>query len=204
MPIPHPNMFIQHVPIYVFDLDDVLMPTEALFNEPRVKGILSTFCANTTLLQISSAYQQFISHNQTLVNHLSAHPVPHYLLTNGSHSHAIASTNALGILPYFSSIVHSQSGAGMKPEEGPYLLTENMIRNQYIQHDPSFHYRKLPPIVFFDDRVENHVYPKQRGWTTVWIVPNAHNQTKPAHVDYMFSNVYQALHFFKTLFNQTR
>lgn len=190
------------LPIYIFDLDDVLMPTEALFSQPRVKEILRS---NHTRRSIHTfqAYRQFIREDAGLVRRLNKLRGERYLLTNGSQNHALASLHALGIASCFVDMVHANSGVGLKPNQGPYALMEHVIRHRYAPHVPLHQPAQLPPLIFFDDLVENHEHPKQRGWTTVWIYPYATNNTlKPYYVDYVFPNVYVALEYFLMVQNQ--
>ena len=175
------------------------MPTEALFAQPRVKRILQSLDRSQSA-NIHAAYQQFLVPNQMLIHKIKSLKGERLLLTNGSHSHAIASTHALGVLPYFSGVVSSNSGVGLKPDSGPYILIEKMIRYKHAPRVPSHLPANLPPIVFFDDRLENHFRPKHRGWTTVWIQPNRSLNTNiPSYVDYVFPNVHAALGFFLIL-----
>lgn len=190
-------------PVYVFDLDDVLMPTDALFAHPRVRTILQSLRGDDS--QTHLAYQQFIGRDPLLTYRLNALRGDRYLLTNGSRMHALASTHALGVYPYLHDVVHAQSGYGLKPQAGPYHRIEALVRARHAGHVPLDQPVALPPIVFFDDRLENLVYPKQRGWTTVWIPPAAEHAAMmgsdgsrrvPPYVDYSFPNVYAALEYF--------
>jgi len=190
------------LPIYIFDLDDVLMPTEALFSQPRVKEILRSI-HNRHSIHTFQAYRQFIHENEGLVRRLNELRGERYVLTNGSQNHASASLHALGIASCFVDMVHANSGVGLKPNAGPYTLMEHVIRNRYAPNVPLHQPAQLPPLIFFDDRVENHEHPKQRGWTTVWINPYVTNNTlKPYYVDYVFPNVYTALEYFIMIQNQ--
>lgn len=216
MPVPHPNVSqtsstvphksrpIVNSPVYVFDLDDVLMPTSALFSNPHVKKILQSLNRNRNRAQsqhVHAAYQQFIHVNPMLVHRIRSLKGNRYLLTNGSRSHAVASTHALGIFPYLTNIVDANSGVGLKPDSLPYIRIEQLIRQTYASHIPTNQPALLPPIVFFDDRLENHIYPKRRGWTTVWIHPeNTH--LKPDYVDYTFPHIHAALVYFLMIQDQ--
>lgn len=203
MPPPPPQRSTQHIPpVYVFDLDDVLMPTNALFALPRVRAMLQALNRGD-VSQTHAVYRQFVSHDPLLVHRLGALNGERYLLTNGSQSHAEAATQALGVYPYLRNIVHAQSGCGLKPDPGPYTRIEALLRHHYAG-DVSLHEPiTLPPIVFFDDRLENLVYPKRRGWTTVWI-PSAHEYHQlhqggfraPPYADFVFPTVYVALEYF--------
>ena len=192
------------LPVYVIDLDDVLMPTEALFTHPWVRHLLQSLRRGDDT-QTRATYQQFITQDPLLAYRLSALRGDRYLLTNGSQAHALAATHALGVYPYLHELVHAQSGYGLKPQPGPYHRIESLVRARHAMHTSLDQPVALPPIVFFDDRLENLVYPKQRGWTTVWI-PSEKEQAVligrdgsrrvPAYVDYSFPNVYVALEYF--------
>lgn len=207
MPLPHPfylmnSKVIIPSPIYIFDLDDVLMPTGAMFSQPHVQGLLRSIPKQDTI-NTYSTYQQIIHKDLKLNKLLAELKSDRYLLTNGSQLHALASLHALGISDYFINMVHSNSGVGLKPNQGPYALMEHVIRNRYAPHVPLHQPAQLPPFVFFDDRVENHEHPKQRGWTTVWIYPYATNNIlKPHYVDYVFPDIYVALEYFLMIQNQ--
>ena len=212
MPPPPPTTAsASTLPVYVFDLDDVLMPTDALFAQPRVRAILHSL-NKEDYPQFHAAYQQFVARDPLLIYRLSALRGDRYLLTNGSQAHALASTHALGVYPYLRDVVHAQSGYGLKPQAGPYHRIETIVRARHAVHVPLDQPAALPPIVFFDDRLENLVYPKQRGWTTVWIPPSAAQAEMgdngflqpPAYVDYTFPNVYVALEYFLMVQEQYR
>ena len=205
MPPPPPTSLPPRVqPVYVFDLDDVLMPTEALFSHPQVQTILNSLNRDDDS-QTHLVYQQFIARDLLLTSRLNALRGDRYLLTNGSRMHALAATHALGVYPYLHDVVHAQSGYGLKPQVGPYHRIESIVRSRHARHVPIDQPVALPPIVFFDDRLENLVYPKQRGWTTIWITPAAEHAAMmgsdgsrrvPPYVDYTFPNVYTAIEYF--------
>ena len=72
----------------------------------------------------------------------------------------------------------------MKPYPLVYNYFEKLKKNKYQN-------------VFFEDRVENLVYPKKIGWITVLIDPYIyHNKVKIAYVDFVFPDIYKALEFF--------
>lgn len=178
------------------------MPTEALFASPRVRRILHVL-GGTNYVNTHIAYQHFLTRDPALTLRLQALQSDRYLLTNGSHGHAVAATHALGVYPYLRGIVHANSGVGLKPQAGPYDRIEQLVRAHRAAHVPPGFPAMLPPIVFFDDRVENLEYPKSRGWTTVWICPLV-NDAQPTFVDYVFPNVYVALDYFVMLRTQYR
>lgn len=183
-------------PVYVFDLDDVLLPTSTLFSQPRVQAILQSL-NRAQAPHVHAAYQQFVEPDPMLVHRFTSLVGDRLLLTNGSRSHAVASTHALGLLPYLHGIVDANSGVGLKPDNGPYARIELLLRNKYAPHAPLTESVQLPPIVFFDDRLENLIKPKRRGWTTVWIT-SVHPKMVPSYVDGAFPNVHAALEHFLT------
>lgn len=190
----HPSRLPPPSPVYVFDLDDVLLPTSTLFSQPRVQAILQSL-NRAQAPHVHAAYQQFVVPDPMLVHRFTSLMGDRLILTNGSRSHAVASTHALGLLPYLHGIVDANSGVGLKPDTGPYARIELLLRNKYASHLPITESVQLPPIVFFDDRLENHINPKQRGWTTVWITSVLPTMV-PSYVDFAFTNVHAALEHF--------
>lgn len=198
---PQPQPQPQQAPhfIYVFDLDDVLMPTTALFNQPGVREWLSTFYRTNQLSQIAAGYQRVLHPNPTLIHYLHQLPGQKHILTNASRAHAYASLQALGLHTYVQSVVDADQGIALKPDPAPYHHLQNMLLRQYEGLPPE---TTRPRIVFFDDRIENHYAPKRLGWTTVWIYgavdarERARHQVIPTHVDVAFATIEEALRYF--------
>lgn len=201
----HQNTFIRRTPtresrshVYVFDLDDVLLPTSTLFSQPAVRDWIESHALTQDMNQTLAGYQQVVHPNPRLIQQLGQLRGHKYILTNASRTHAHAATHALGIARFIVGQIDATHGLELKPHYEPY---ENMTRfvHSVQKHRPEQVYR----IVFFDDRVENHVVPKQLGWTTVWIygaLPNQergrHMHCTPHHIDMSFETVEQALGYF--------
>ena len=178
-------------PCFVFDLDDVLLPTTALFQNPHVQHILRTM-DTTSLTAVMRAYQSFIHPDMHLIQCLHHLPSPKFIITNASRGHAQASLNALCITQYFQAQLDANCNMPLKPHRQMYVTMHNHIvqsmPNQSIQ------------IIFFDDKIENLVEPRLLNWVTVWICGNQSlgNQPVPSFVSYVFRTVHDALGFFIT------
>lgn len=193
-------------PIYIFDLDDVLMPTTALFNQPGVREWLNSFYRTNQMAHIASGYQRVLHPNPTLIHYLHQLPGQKHVLTNASRAHAYASLQALGLHTYVQSVVDADHGMALKPDAAPYVHLQNTLlaaaHSAQATHSAQ-HGTVRPRIVFFDDRVENHQVPKQLGWTTVWIYGAVEAAERaryrgvvPAHVDVAFATIEEALRYF--------
>ena len=75
----------------------------------------------------------------------------------------------------------------------------------YPPRSAAAHAALRPRMVFFDDRVENHLVPKRLGWTTVWIYGCLSERERsgytviPSHVDLAFATIEEALRHFLAL-----
>lgn len=176
-------------PCFVFDLDDVLLPTTALFQNPHIQHVLRTM-DTTSLTAVVQAYQSFIHPDMHLIGCLHRLKSPKYILTNASRGHAHASLNALCITQYFQGQLDANCSIPLKPNRQMYVTMHNHIvrsmPNQSIQ------------IIFFDDKIENLVEPRLLNWVTVWICGDQSlgGQPVPSFVSYVFRTVHDALHFF--------
>ena len=186
---------------YVFDLDDTLMPTTAIFRDSRNQRalLLATRGARTENERVRSllpVYNKMIHPDPRLISLLTRLRGRKVLLTNGTRAHAYASLRALGLCPHFYGQVDRNSGAPMKPSAPIYALVQRHMH----AHDRAR--AGAPPLryVFFDDLVENLAQPKRMGWVTVWITGEARAAAAvypvPPYVDYRFAHVYDALQFF--------
>ena len=197
--------------VYVFDLDDVLMPTTALFQQPGVREWLNNAYDSQQMQRIAFAYQRVLHPNPTLIHYLHRLPGQKHVLTNASRVHAQAALSALGLEPYVQSVVDANQGLPLKPNPMPYTYLQNTIVQQLQRHlaypprSPAAHAALRPRMVFFDDRVENHLVPKRLGWTTVWIYGCLSERERsgytviPSHVDLAFATIEEALRHFLAL-----
>lgn len=197
--------------VYVFDLDDVLMPTTALFQQPGVREWLNNAYGSQQMQRIAFAYQRVLHPNPTLIHYLHRLPGQKHVLTNASRIHAQAALSALGLEPYVQSVVDANQGFPLKPNPTPYTYLQNTIVQQLQRHvaypprSAAAHAALRPRMVFFDDRVENHLVPKRLGWTTVWIYGCLSERERsgytviPSHVDLAFATIEEALRHFLAL-----
>lgn len=181
---------------YVFDLDDVLLPTTQLFQQPHVRQRLAHIQSHPeTIIQ---AYQSFIHPDMHLIHLLhQSTACPKYLITNASRGHARASLDALCITRYFQGQLDATCNMRLKPHSQMFRAMHNHIINQYSN-------RRLQ-IFFFDDRIENLIEPRLLNWNTVWIFGttrhqynNNNQQSLPSFVNYAFPTIHAALQFFNT------
>ena len=111
--------------VYVFDLDDVLMPTTALFQQPGVREWLNNAYGSQQMQRIAFAYQRVLHPNPTLIHYLHQLPGQKHVLTNASRIHAQAALYALGLEPYVQSVVDANQGFPLKPNPTPYTYLQN-------------------------------------------------------------------------------
>ena len=161
--------------VYVFDLDNTLMDTNRLFAEQRGSVI--------TDQNIEREYDRLVPTDPYLIHLLRHVRGQKYILSNGTRAHVYQSCRALGIRPLLAGQVDRNTGPHMKPHPSIYNVTHNYITGAVPDRTS---------IIFFDDLVENLVYPKTLGWTTVLINPRFTQQSLD-HVDVVFPDIYTAL-----------
>lgn len=196
---------------FVFDLDDVLLPTSALFHQDQVREWLRACCRSNDHQRVLYGYQRVVHPNPSLIHYLHQLQGPKFVLTNASRLHAEASLRALGVRPHMVQQIDADDQFPLKPHIQPYTQMHGLVQ-QHLARQRAFPIigDRGPSIVFFDDRVENHVAPKQLGWTTVWVygaVPPeelARQSVIPAFVDVAFATVEEALRYFVGLQQQRR
>ena len=182
---------------YVFDLDDVLLPTTQLFSQSHVRNALSNtpIYNNNDIFQL---YHSFVHPNLALIQALHRLDNPKFVLTNASRGHANASLRALCIQQYFSGQLDANSGYPIKPHAQMYQVMHNHIIHNVARQD---NYSNVQ-IFFFDDKIENLIEPRLLGWTTVWICGDTNvnnNNNIPSFINYIFHTIEQALQFFTTI-----
>lgn len=168
---------------FVFDLDDVLLQTTAIFSQPHTHHMMRKYASN-----VNKAYKLCITPDPELHRSLSLLRGPKFILTNASRTHALAAVQALHIHTFFIGQLDADSGVGLKPGTHMYTNMKKIVHS----HIPI----KDKQIVFFDDRLENLVPPFHMGWITVWIHPQSKFVSKPSYVSYAFPRVHEALQFF--------
>lgn len=163
---------------FFFDLDNTLMDTNSfhfLHNH------------NIRLDNAEKKYQENILKDPKLYCLLSKIKNPKYLISNGSRLHCLYSLKSLGIFNLFKGGVDSNSidKQFLKPDIRPYLAAIELSNFDIIKDKG----------IFFDDIVENHILPKIKlKWITVLIHKTI--KKKPLYIDYIFTNIYDALLFF--------
>ena len=183
------------VTAYVFDLDDVLLPTTRLFAQPHARRWLHSFKQTNNVRTTCIGYQKLVHPNPLLVHYVRQLRGAKYVLTNASRLHAYASLGALGLHRLVEGQLDANSGTALKPAAAPFLAMQRIVQQQQ-QHTAA-----APHIVFFDDRPENHLVPKRLGWTTVWVYGALDAGTVREHehahwIDLRFSTVEAALAYF--------
>lgn len=173
---------------YVFDLDDTLLQTTRLQSQFQIAPMKK---------QLKEYYDSLIPSEPILNRMLSALQGPKIILTNSSGNHAKYSLEAMRINNHFYHIVNANSlNFIIKPHPTAYLRTEQLIKNA--------HPYMLWKFIFFDDLIENLKSAKQMGWITVLIHREFQKFSKHTlqGIDYVFPDIYQALHYFNTMQKQ--
>jgi len=181
--------------VYVFDLDDTLLPTQELFSKQQNKQLLNQlyyppnniYFKGTLSDRTQLAYNQIIAPDPELIKlfgHLHGHK---YIFTNGTRLHSHCALNSIGISNQFKGQLDREGMEGkMKPDINTFHLMQTALFAAY---------NKKPTILFLDDQLINLKYAKEFGWTTIWISPSAVYRPLPGVVDYGFENVKLALQF---------
>ena len=182
---------------YVFDLDDVLLPTTRLFAQPHARRWLHSFKQTDDVRTTCIGYQKLVQPNPLLAHYIRQLRGAKYVLTNASRVHAYASLGALGLHRLVEGQLDANSGTALKPAAAPYLTMQRIVQQQHPHNTASASHN----IVFFDDRPENHIVPKRLGWTTVWVYGALDAGTVREHehahwIDLRFSTVEAALAYF--------
>ena len=180
---------------YVFDLDDTLMSTRALFSHPRNNMILSraeALSKHRPPQQKEPIYQNAYSHivppDRRLRWMLQQLAGPKYLFTNGTRMHARCAIRSLEIQDLFDGQLDRNGTLGaLKPDPTVFMTMHKAVSN---------HCRGCRRIVFVDDLLANVQQGKRFGWQTVWINPLVSKMKyMPPGVDYGFPNIYVALEY---------
>lgn len=182
---------------YFFDLDDTLMDTHSLkfFNylNPYFQHLHSPHHRKHSINVVTNTYSRNISKDTRLINLLKQINSPKYIITNASRIHCILSLRNLGIMNFFlggidaNTILRHQ----LKPEIYPYLAAMEMSKVNL----------KKDKCIFFDNLEINLTSPKKLGWITVLIGKKYPPNKKPTYIDFCFLNIYDALKYFITSFN---
>ena len=155
---------------YVFDLDQTLYTLNDI----------------SQLDNLNTLYKSF-KPNQFLKDLLKSIPYPKYILTNANTSHAVQVLKKLDLLSSFDDILTADHFTNLKPHPEPY--------NTAIE---KFNLTNSENIIFFEDNIFNLETAKNYyNWTTVLIHPTTQLTNKPEYIDFNFSNVENAILFFK-------
>ena len=155
---------------YVFDLDQTLYTLNDI----------------SQLDNLNTLYKSF-KPNQFLKDLLKSIPYPKYILTNANTSHAVQVLKKLDLLSSFDDILTADHFTNLKPHPEPY--------NTAIE---KFNLTNTENIIFFEDNIFNLETAKNYyNWTTVLIHPSTQLINKPEFIDFNFSNVENAIIFFK-------
>ena len=185
--------------VYIFDLDDTLMPTSTLFTQPMAQYFLGRM-NRSDLASMELTYRRVIPQDPVLIQSLMALTGPKLLFTNGSRAHGYFSMQALGISSLFMGQFDANSSDALKPHEKVYALVEH-----FVEQHPTISSGVFQPLVFFDDQVVNLKTAKTRGWITVWICNGSNMPVEKWNfIDFTFTNIHHALHFFQQLEQKTR
>ena len=114
------------------------------------------------------------------------------IFTNGTRQHAYNSVMNMELQKVFDFIDGRDSLNGLKPD--PNVFVEFMRKNKISLNDK---------ILFFEDTLSNLQFAKKIGWVTVFINSDTNTRVfpRPPGVDFVFSDIKQALHFFNNHMN---
>jgi HAD superfamily hydrolase (TIGR01509 family) len=139
-----------------------------------------------------SLYYKSFNEKKMLVELLTRLPFRKYILTNASHSHAVAVSKSLGIHHCIKGILSMDMYNVSKPDPRIYTKACSLFSLDPEKHD----------IWFFEDQHINLRPAKEMfGWHTVYIyddMPRAMTkkfQILPPYIDYQFGRVEHALSF---------
>ena len=107
--------------------------------------------------------------DSTLSNLLDELKYPKIIYTNGTYGHAEEVLKQMRLTNLFTAIYARDTMPAMKPLMESFSFVEKDIRKNINQKNQYY---------FFDDRLENLVTAKSRGWTTIWV-----------HNDFMNKNI---------------
>lgn len=115
---------------------------------------------------------------------LSQIPDKKYILTNANLSHASLVLKKTNLMNIFDDIISSDIANSYKPYR---IIYDMAIKEFGIDNNE--------PVYFFEDQVDNlKTAKKLYNWTTILISPNKARKNK--FVDYVFTNIEEALLFF--------
>ena len=113
---------------YVFDLDDTLLSTSRLFTTSIAKKYLQNM-GDRNIYNYLNTYQKIIPQDPVLIKQLIELNGKKYLFTNGSRMHGYCGMASLGIAPYFTGQLDSDSSNVLKPTPSIYHLLEKAVYN---------------------------------------------------------------------------
>lgn len=123
--------------------------------------------------------------DSNLFNLLDELKHPKIIYTNGTFGHAEEVLKNMRLSRLFTAIYARDTMPAMKPLMESYSFVEKDIRKNINKKNQYY---------FFDDRLENLVTAKSRGWITIWV--NTDFMNKNMYVDYAFPNIHTAVMYF--------
>jgi FMN phosphatase YigB (HAD superfamily) len=123
---------------------------------------------------------------------INALPGEKGIFTNGTREHAYNSVIKMGLENVFNFIDGRDSLEGLKPE--PNIFIKFMRKNNISINDK---------VLFFEDTLPNLEVAKRLGWITIYIQGDSSSNLlrRPKSVDFIFSNIKEALYFFHNHMN---
>jgi HAD superfamily hydrolase (TIGR01509 family) len=182
--------------VYIFDLDDTLVPTQEAFSHPVARQLLNALNypppnpvgePPTRAQHTQNTYNRILAQDPKLIHLLQRLAGFKYIFTNGTRLHAHCALHSAGIASLFHGQLDRNGMSNMmKPEPATFhLMNSALVAGHTVQ----------PNVVFLDDQLINVKQAKQAGWFTVWIHPTAIYRPLPHEVDLGFESVYVALEF---------
>lgn len=130
---------------------------------------------------------KYLKSNPELKMLLNMLPGKKGIFTNGTRQHAYNSVVKMELQQVFDFIDGRDSLNGLKPD--PNVFVEFMRKNKISLNDK---------VLFFEDTLSNLQFAKRLGWVTIFIQGDTNTAVfpRPKGVDFIFTDIEQALHFF--------
>ena len=174
---------------FIFDIDDTLYQNKKL-TKPLSQDIFHLYYLYNNeknkkkqiniLEKIVLRYKKSFQYDYKLNQLIKNIPYPIHIITNSRNIHCFTTLYLIGIIKKCKVILTAETQQQMKPYPQVYNYFEKLQNNNYKN-------------IFFDDRPENLIYPKKKGWITVLINDKSY---KTNYIDFVFPDIYQALEFF--------
>jgi len=185
---------------FIFDIDDTLYQNITL-KKPLTNDVFHMYYLfsqeknyrkkYSILEKIILRYQQTFKYDKYLDTLMKKIPYPKHVITNSRNIHCFTTLHLLGIKKHMNIILTAETQPLMKPHPMIYKHFEHLNQKNYQN-------------IFFDDRPENLVIPNKLGWITVLITPRIYKKKDTYHIDYIFTDIYQALEYFYLEINSNK